>query len=304
VEGKERAEREIRKINLERYAREILRFEKDYNRPATKEEAFRICHIPYSYLDFVIEHLSKKEDVDINAMSREEKERFEMDSNRAIVAALREDPSSFEEHGLRLSDIVIRFPDYDITRAKRLLAYINKVDEMDVKVKEVETELEETLQRALELPPQSRNLMGLIEDLNLGIYEAKRVNAVLGTFKDQEVITPEIRVKSLAEVYISERPMEDREVPFEEPLEYEKTVETEEVTVEEALCPICEKNPVDVEHDCGAKLCNDCLSEYNERYAKLYKTEGEEILCPKCGEEIVMPKKRKGKKEGEEYIRL
>jgi tetratricopeptide (TPR) repeat protein len=303
VEGKERAEREIKKRNMERYAKEILKFERDYHRAPTKEEAFRVCHIPYNYLDSVIEHLSKKEDVDINALSFEERDKFEMDSNRAILSALREDPASFEKHGLKLSDIVTGFPEYNISKAKRLLAYITKVDEMDVKVDEMTPELEETLHRALELPPYRRNLTGLIQDLHMGIYEAKRVNSLLSTFHEEEVLTtPEVRVRSLGEEYISERPVEGT---FDKPLEYAKTVDTEEAEVEEALCLICDKNPVDVSHKCGAKLCNECLYEYNNRYAKLYETEGEELVCPKCGGEIVKPRKKRPRKEGEEeFVRL
>jgi hypothetical protein len=133
--------------------------------------------------------------------------------------------------------------------------------------------------------------------MNLGIFEAKRVYALLVAFHDEEVYTPEVRVKSLGGDYYSEEPAED--LPYEEgeiePLDYEPEVEEEEL-----LCTICEKNPMDIEHECGIRLCKSCLKEYNDRYAKLHETSGDEILCPKCGEEILIRRKGKGK----DYIRL
>jgi tetratricopeptide (TPR) repeat protein/predicted RNA-binding Zn-ribbon protein involved in translation (DUF1610 family) len=310
VEGKEKTERQIKKGNLERYARGILRFEKENKRPATKEEAFKICHIPYTYLDNVIGYLSEKEDVDINALSHEDRDRFERDSNRAIVSVLREDPASFEKYGLRLADIVFGFQDYDISQAKRLLAYINKADEMEMKVEGVDPELEETLNRALGLPHYQRNVNGLMQELNLGIFQAKKVYALLGQFQDQEVYTPEVRVKSLGDDYDSRRSRDydahpDSESYSKEP-ERVPITEVEDEPEEEPLCAICQENPVDITHDCGISLCKACISEYNEKYSRLHDTNGSEILCPKCGEEVIVSRKRgrKGKKGGEDYIRL
>jgi hypothetical protein len=144
--------------------------------------------------------------------------------------------------------------------------------------------------------------------MNLGIFEAKKVYAVLLAFHGQEVVTPEVRVKSLGGESIYEREMMPREEAYgegmSEPLDYEPTLEPEEPEVEEEpLCIICEENPAALEHQCGAKLCKDCLAEYNERYAKLYEGGEGEMICPKCGEEIVIPRKRKGRK-GEDFIRL
>ena len=59
-----------------------------------------------------------------------------------------------------------------------------------------------------------------------------------------------------------------------------------------------------IEHDCGAKLCKRCLDDYNKRYGKLYDDAQHDVVCPKCGEPVVMPKKRKGKKKDGDYIRL
>jgi tetratricopeptide (TPR) repeat protein len=308
-EGKERAKRETEKRAIERYAREILRFEKEYKRPATKEEAFKVCHVPYSYLDSVIEYLSKKVEIDINALGLKERELLEKDSNRAIVGAIRSDPASFERYGIRLADITLNFPDYDIPKAKRLSAYINKVDGMEIKLDTVEPELEELLSRGMELPPNKRTVNDLIQDLHLGIYDAKRVHALLLQFGDQQVVTPETRVRSLGGAYPYEGPGPSESGSYVEsegePIDYE-TPRDVEVEPPEDICLICEKNPVFVEHECGAKLCKDCLAEYNERYAKLYDGAGDETVCPKCGEPIVIPKKRKGrgKKGDEEYIRL
>jgi Flp pilus assembly protein TadD len=307
VEGKERAKREMEKRNIEKFARDILKFEKEYKRPATKEEAFKICHVPYSYLDSVIEYLSKKVEIDINALSLKDREQLEKDSNRAIVGALRSDPVSFEKHGIRLADITLNFPDYDIPKAKRLSAYINKVDGMDIKLETVEPELEELLSRAMELPPGRRTVNDLIQDLHLGIYDAKRVYSLLIQFGDTQVVTPETRVRSLGGAYPYDGPGGSEPEPYtgvsDEPLDYEPRGEVAE-DVKQDLCLICETNPVFVEHECGAKLCKSCLAEYNERYAKLYDGAGDETVCPKCGESIVIPKRRKGKKGDEDYIRL
>jgi tetratricopeptide (TPR) repeat protein len=308
VEGKERAERNLKRRNIERYAKNILNFEKDYGRPATKEEAFKVCHIPYEYLDSVIKYLSEKVEVDLKAMSLQERDRFERDSNRAIVGAFREDPVSFEKHGIRLADIVMGFPDYDVPKAKRLLAYIHKVDNMKVNLDKVDPELEELLSRALELPPSRRTLPDLIQDLNLGIYDAKRVHALVQQFGDEEVATPEVHVRSLGGDYGYEMgPEPDGFMePQGEPLDYDMPIESQddEPEPEEGLCLICDENEAVITHDCGARLCKSCLDEYNRRYAKLYEGASDEVLCPKCSEPITLPKRRKGKKGDEEYIRL
>jgi tetratricopeptide (TPR) repeat protein len=305
-EGKERSERAIKKKNIERFAKNILNFEKDYRRPATKEEAFKVCHIPFEYLDSVIKYLSEKVEVDIKAMSLEERDRFERDSNRAIVGAFREDPASFEKHGIRLADIVMGFPNYDIPKAKRLLAYIHTVDNMEIKLDSVDPDLEELLSKALEFPPSRRTLPDLITDLNLGIYDAKRVYALVQQFGGEEVATPEVRVRSLGGDYGYEMGPEPEGFmePQGEPLDYDMPEEREEPEPEEDLCLICDENEAVIEHDCGAKLCKSCLDEYNKRYAKLYDGAGDEILCPKCSEPVVMPKRRKGKKGDADYIRL
>jgi hypothetical protein len=302
VEGKDKAEREIRNKNIERYAREILKFEKDAKRAPSKEEAFKVCHIPYSYLDSVVEYLKSKEELDINLLSPEEREKLEKDSNVAIVGALREDPAAFERFGLRLSDIVLGFPDYDIKQAKRLLAYINKVDAMEIKVDEVDPELEELLHRALEFPSHKRTLTALVEELRLGIYEAKRVYAVVTRFSEEEILTsPEARVRSLDEGYEPEGASAGE--PLYEPEGYLEPVEAEEEE-EEDLCLICDKNDAQIEHNCGAFLCMDCITEYNKRYAKLYDLEGGQMICPKCNKEIKLRGKKKGGKAGEDFIRL
>jgi len=300
VEGKEKAEKEIRNKNIERYAREILKFEKDAKRAPTKEEAFKVCHIPYSYLDSVVEYLKSKEEIDINLLSTEERNKLERDSNAAIVGALKEDPASFERFGLRLSDIVLGFPDYDINQAKRLLAYINKVDAMEITVDEVDSELEELLHRALEFPPNKRTLTALVEELRLGIYEAKRVHSVVQRFSEEEILSsPEARVRSLDEDHAPGGPSAGE--PLYEPEGFLEPVdvEEEEEVIEEDMCLICDKNEAQLQHDCGALLCMDCLAEYNKRYAKLYDLEGGQMICPKCNKEIKLMGNKKG-----DYIRL
>ncbi len=249
----------------------------------------------------MVGNLKSKEELDINLLSPEERDKLEKDSNTAIVGALREDPAAFERFGLRLSDIVLGFPDYDIKQAKRLLAYINKVDVMEIKVDEVDPELEEMLHRALEFPPHRRTLTALVEELRLGIYEAKRVYAVVTRFSEEEILTsPEARVRSLGEGYPSESSPAGE--PLYEPEGYLEPVEAEEEEEEEGdLCLICDKNDAQIEHNCGALLCMDCITEYNKRYAKLYDLEGGQMICPKCNKEIKLRGKKKG---GEDFIRL
>jgi hypothetical protein len=96
--------------------------------------------------------------------------------------------------------------------------------------------------------------------------------------------------------------------PQGELLDYDMPIESQEETEAAVdICLICDENEATITHDCGAKLCKSCLDEYNKRYAKLYDGASDEILCPKCSEPVVMPKKRRGrkpKKGDEDYIRL
>jgi hypothetical protein len=143
-----------------------------------------------------------------------------------------------------------------------------------------------------------------MQDLSLGIHNAKRLHALLGTFSDQTMPTQEIRVRSIGSGFGAgdENFVED----------YDSTADMEPLAGQdvglEELCPICNKNPVEVEHNCGAKMCRGCLDDYNGKYGRLYGADGGGMVCPKCTKDMAISESENagpGKKEqDEDYIRL
>jgi tetratricopeptide (TPR) repeat protein len=326
INGKDFAVNETKRNDIERYAREILVYEKQTQRPITREEAFKNCNIPYTFLDEVIKYLSQGEDVNVEALSPEEKSFFEKASHNIITTTINENPEYFETYGLRLGDIISRFPEYDIQTAKRLLGYIHKVTSMKFAPKAVDPALEEDLHRALEIPQRDRTLVNLMQALRIGIYRAKVISSLLETFHNQEVLTPSVIMQPINELYI---PSEDflgggvksesmvgmegrREVdvggahPEPQP-DYISSSETSDVELMEGTCPICRERPADFSHRCGAKLCNECLQEYNDKYAQMYDVDGSETICPQCGETVITRERRttlKKDKGKDSYVRL
>jgi len=175
----------------------------------TKEEAFRVCGIPYAFLGDVLEFLSGKPEVSLSGMTKEEFERYEKMSREILVNAM--EKRDLAAHGLRLCDISVNFPELKIASAKKVLSYVQAVEEHEFSTKVSDPRTEELLRQALDLPNDQKNVLGLIRNLGIGAYWARQLVTILLTFQGGGFQTPSISIKSIvSESYGKYSPYDER----------------------------------------------------------------------------------------------
>jgi tetratricopeptide (TPR) repeat protein len=208
-EGRKQAEEDIRKNKIEDYSRSVLEFEYANGRPVTKEEAFRVCGIPYAFLGDVLEFLSGKPEVSLSGMTKDEFDRYEKMSREILVNAM--EKRDLAAHGLRLCDISVNFPELKIASAKKILSYVQAVEEHEFSTKSSDPRTEELLRQALDLPNDQKNVLGLIRNLGIGAYWARHLVTILHTFQGGGFETPAITIKSIvSESYGTYSPYDER----------------------------------------------------------------------------------------------
>jgi Tfp pilus assembly protein PilF len=216
-EGRKQAEEDIRKNKIEDYARSVLEFEYGHGRPVTKEEAFKVCGIPYAFLGDVLEFLSGKENISLTGTTREESDRYEKMSREVLVNTM--DKRDLVEHGLRLCDITVNFPEIRISSAKKILSYIQAVEEHEFSTKSTDPQTEALLRQALDLPNDQKNVLGLIRNLGIGAYWARQIVTILQTFEGAGFATPTVALRSIvSESYGHYSPYDERSARRERPL--------------------------------------------------------------------------------------
>jgi tetratricopeptide (TPR) repeat protein len=194
-EGRKQAEEEIRRNRIEDYARSVLEFEYTHGRSVSKEEAFKVCGIPYAFLNDVLEYLGGKPELSLTGMSREDLERYERLSREILVNTM--DKRDLAEHGLRLCDITVNFPDLKVASAKKILSYIQAVEEHEFSTKVSDPQTESLLRQALELPEDQKNVLGLIRNLGVGAYWARQLVTILRAFQGGGFESPTIALRSI-----------------------------------------------------------------------------------------------------------
>ncbi|MCJ7562513.1 MAG: hypothetical protein MUO84_05840, partial [Thermoplasmata archaeon] len=180
---------------IEDYCRSILDFEYTHGRPVTKEEAFRVCGVPYVFLGEVMDYLSGREGVSLSAMSKEDFEKFERISREILVNTM--EKRDLANYGLRLCDISVNFPELRIASAKRVLSYIQAVEENDFSAKVTDPHIDPLLRQAMDLSNDQKNVLGLIRNLGIGVYQARQLVMILQTFQGAGFETPSIRIGSI-----------------------------------------------------------------------------------------------------------
>ncbi|MEM4262727.1 MAG: tetratricopeptide repeat protein, partial [Thermoplasmata archaeon] len=194
--GLQESEKLVRELKIEDYARAVLDFEYAHRRPVTKEEAFRIAGIPYAFLDDVLAYIQARVDVNISELTPDEINAFEEASREILLRAY--DEGSLETHGLSLADIIRNFPDYKISTAKKILAYIQTVSDMTFSEKKSgDPETEHLLRAALDLPDTEKNVLGIMRNLNLGVMKARRLVTILQTFRGGGYETPTLSLRKI-----------------------------------------------------------------------------------------------------------
>ncbi|MDD4308419.1 MAG: hypothetical protein PHU53_06395, partial [Thermoplasmata archaeon] len=249
---------------IEKFARAILHLEYERNRPVSREEAFRDAGVPYANLEAVFSFLNQIDEYPIQAMTPAERDEMEKASRDVLVRSIGSGVSS-QKTRLRLSDISINFPEYPLWKAKRVLSYIQRVDQMTFPP-EPTPEMDSLLHRALGLPPERRTVIGLVESLQLGVMKAKQLQALLATFKKDGYVAPEVEIGSLvSEEYggakKAPKPQAKSEPkPRREPApRHEPEHQADDHGLARKYCTSHGHLAV-TRHHCGAYLCHNCVS--------------------------------------------
>ncbi|MEM2979651.1 MAG: hypothetical protein QW083_04395 [Methanomassiliicoccales archaeon] len=273
------------------YAGRLLEYEYHVGKRVTREDAFREAGIPLSYLDDVVKYLDRKETVNVNALTDQEFDEYERLSRLVILAAYRN--PNIGRYGMRLCDVYMHLPEKNIQKAKKIMAYIESVNNMDFSSARADERAERFLKAALNLPEDQRSALGLMENLGLGIYNARKLVAIMRSLRSETYKAPAVKVKEFPEephlVDIErkekQKSLETKsEVAYKPPTreEYEihrrpgkqqKETETEELEdLRGRRCLFHGNVAASRCLSCGTLLCTDCLSKSN--------------YCPRCGSPI------------------
>ncbi|HXZ24565.1 MAG TPA: tetratricopeptide repeat protein, partial [Methanomassiliicoccales archaeon] len=197
AEGKRIVQRRLHEQEVSAWAVKVLQAEHRRGGEMTKEDAFRECGIPYSSLDEVFEYLEQPEPVDVNALSETEFADYEDLSRRVLLAAYRNPGVS--RHGLRVSDVLMNLPDEDVATAKKVYSYIQRVNELEFRPGKPDPESEKLLRNALSLPEEKRSAVGLMENLGIGIYQARKLIGMMQGFRNPGRKAAPVKVKEMHE---------------------------------------------------------------------------------------------------------
>ncbi|MCG7840847.1 MAG: tetratricopeptide repeat protein, partial [Methanomassiliicoccales archaeon] len=193
TEGLRMADGKQRENQVAEMAGKVLEFQYRNGRRMGKEEVFRECNVPYQMLDDVFGFIEQREYVDPSQLSEEEFTSLEMQSRTALLTYYRSSRSGQE--GMSLADVYSSLPDRNIARAKRVLGYIEGVNDIDFTYVMPDEETEQLLRTALNMPEERRNLFSLMEGLNIGVYKARNIIAITNSLKAGERPVPSPRSK-------------------------------------------------------------------------------------------------------------
>ncbi|OPX59180.1 MAG: lipoprotein NlpI [Methanomassiliicoccales archaeon PtaB.Bin215] len=193
TEGLRMADAKQRERQVAEMAGKVLEFQYRNGRRMSKEEVFREANVPYQMLDDVFAFLEQREYVDPAQLSDGEFASLEVQSRTALLMYYRSARSG--QGGLSLSDVYSSLPERDIAQAKRVLGYIEGVNDIDFTYVMPDQETEKLLRTALNMPEDKRNLFSLMEGLNIGVYKARNILAIIGSLKTGERPAPMPRSK-------------------------------------------------------------------------------------------------------------
>ncbi|NLX47927.1 MAG: tetratricopeptide repeat protein [Euryarchaeota archaeon] len=193
TEGLRMVEAKHHEKQVAEMAGKVLEFQYRNGRKMSKEEVFREVNVPYNMLNDIFAFLEEREYVDPSQLSEGEFSSLEMQSRTALLMYYRSARSG--QGGLGLSDVYSSLPERDIAQAKRVLGYIEGVNDIDFTYVMPDEETERLLRTALNMPEDKRNLFSLMEGLNIGVYKARNILAIIGSLKAGERPVPMPRSK-------------------------------------------------------------------------------------------------------------
>jgi tetratricopeptide (TPR) repeat protein len=193
VEGRKIADERVHQDEIAAFAMKVLEAENRVGAEISKEDAFRECGIPYSHLDEVFAFLEEPVSVSVGSLNETELSKYEDASRRVLMAAYRS--PSVARHGLKLADVVFNMAEPDMIEGKNLLAYIEQVNKMDIRSMPVDPDTEKLLRKTLSLPEEKRSVIGIMENLGVGILTARQLMAMVRSFKTKGHRGSPVRVK-------------------------------------------------------------------------------------------------------------
>ncbi|HXQ48774.1 MAG TPA: tetratricopeptide repeat protein [Thermoplasmata archaeon] len=302
-DGKKLAVEKTRDQQVQRYGREALLLEARLNRPVAKNDLFVTLHVPFEFLEPVLQAIGHPAKVDLDRLTAVEVHDLETQSQHLITSALERRPPGIEHRGFSLSDVaVLSPPTFSLDQIQRIFGYLRAVLEADLRPENLvlEPDVEELARKALVMPEEQRTLFQLVRTLRVGIYKARLIKAVEQSGAavhapvpalDLGAYSPEFRTEShgpgpgAAEVAEedSERffapetapalspgaPAPDAPVPAAPtgPTRAPRTF----APTGSSRCIGC-GGVSSVLHSCGAPLCQHCIGQFPK--------------CPKCGQPV------------------
>ncbi|MEI6797188.1 MAG: tetratricopeptide repeat protein, partial [Methanomassiliicoccales archaeon] len=180
-EGLLAAERAREEGNIATLATKVLDCEHRMGRRLSKEEAYASCEIPFDILDRVMEYVAAREVVALESLSNQEAAYLDEASRKVLLNAHHKGRGD----GVLLSDVSAALPNADISASKRVLAYIDAVNDSEAPVPGGE-DLDPLLRKAMRLPQEERSQLSLMRKLGIGPRKAKSITAALNTLKPRE----------------------------------------------------------------------------------------------------------------------
>jgi len=296
MEGLRIVSGKLREREISAYAQKLVEYEYRSGKRLTREEAFRECGIPFSHLDDVLKLLDEKEAVNVISLSQSAFKEYE-ELSRAVLLASYRSPS-VGRYGLRLPDVLMNLPEKDIRKAKKVLAYIERVNDMDFSTVTPDRDTEQLLRTAMSLPDEKRSAIGLMENLGVGIFNARKLMAILQTFRGEGYKASSVKVREIpwkeesVDIEKDERERKVTELKAVPPTQkhrgtrdevdlYSRFYKEEEKAVDQQAnleeikgrrCLFHGGLAVTKCHTCGSLLCSDCVSQSDS--------------CPRCGSKI------------------
>ena len=180
-DGKKLALQRTRDADLQRFGREALLLEARLHRAVTKNDLFVTLHVPYEFLEPVLNALSKTPKIDLDRLPPNEVRDLENASFHLISSALEHRPTGIEHRGFTLADVAVLAPaSYSLDQTQRLFGYLKAVLEADLRPENLRLtpDVEELARKALVFPPEQRTLFQLVRNLRVGVYKARLIKVV------------------------------------------------------------------------------------------------------------------------------
>jgi tetratricopeptide (TPR) repeat protein len=296
-EGKKLAIQKTRDTEIGKHGREALLLEAKLHRTVTKNDLFVTLHVPYEFLDPVLQAIGRSPVLDLEHLDAGEVRDLETSSYHLIVGALERRPPGIERRGLSLADVAVLAPNLSLEQIQRLFGYLRAVLEADLKIEKLSLppDVEELARQAITLPDDQRTLFQLVRTLRVGLLKARLIKAVeeagsavhaplpsldLGAYSPEFRTPPADATPAEGAVAVpSSRPaplavpaaggaLEPTAAPAEPSRGHHHADATEAPTGPHARCVGC-GGIASLGHHCGAPLCQHCASGFP--------------TCPKCG---------------------